>query len=78
LKEMNNHYAQLSPIRANNRSSTIYFKKPSDSVVNRYSLATMGLTTGSLRSPYAHVVVMPHVNKNILDKFLTDLAANAA
>jgi len=76
LKEMNNHYAHLNPIKANNRSSTIYFKRPSDAVVNRYSLATMGVTTGSLRTPHAHVVVMPHVNKLILDQFLTDLAVS--
>lgn len=75
LKEMRNHYAHLNPTRANNRSSTIYFKKPNDTVVNRYSLATMGLTTDSLRIPYAHIVVMPHVNKNILDTFLADLGA---
>lgn len=77
LKEMNNHYAHLNPTKANNRSSTIYFKRPSDAVVNRYSLAIMGLAAGSLRTPHAHVVVMPHVNKQLLDKFLTDLAANA-
>jgi glutamate/tyrosine decarboxylase-like PLP-dependent enzyme len=73
LQEMNNHYAYLNPTRANNRSSTIYFKKPSDTVVNRYSLATMRLTVDGQQTPYAHVVVMPHVTKNILDKFLTDL-----
>lgn len=74
LTEMRNHYAHLNPTRANNRSNTIYFKRPNDAVVNRYSLATMGLTAGSLRVPYAHIVVMPHVNKHILDTFLTDLS----
>lgn len=74
LTEMRNHYAHLNPTRANNRSNTIYFKRPNDAVVNRYSLATMGLAAGSLRVPYAHIVVMPHVNKHILDTFLADLS----
>ncbi len=74
LQEMNNHYAHLNPTRANNRSSTIYFKKPNDTVVSRYSLATMGLTINGKHTPYAHVVVMPHVTKRILDRFLADLS----
>lgn len=73
LKEMAKHYNHLQPTRANNRSNTIYFRKPSETVVNRYSLATMGLDIDGQRTPFAHVVVMPHANKEILDQFLTDL-----
>lgn len=73
LKEMTTHYGHLQPVRANQRSNTIYFRKPSDAVVNRYSLATMGLEIDGQRIPGAHVVVMPHAGKEILDRFLTDL-----
>ncbi len=73
LKEMMTHYSHLHPIRTNNQSNTIYFRKPSDTVINRYSLATMELTIDGQIAPYAHVVVMPHASKEILDRFLTDL-----
>jgi histidine decarboxylase len=42
-------------------------------VVSRYLLATMHLNTDGQRTPYAHVVIMPHAKKEILDQFLTDL-----
>lgn len=74
LKEMTSHYPHLQPVRANSRSNTIYFKRPSETVVNRYSLATMRLDSGGGQlTPCAHVVVMPHARKEILDRFLTDL-----
>ena len=73
LKEMTNHYPHLQAIRANGRSNIVYFRKPSEAVVNRYSLATMRLDSGGQLTPYAHVVVMPHAKKEILDQFLTDL-----
>jgi len=44
--------------------------------VNRYNLATMGLTIDGQQAPCAHVVVMPHASKGILDRFLTDLGKN--
>ncbi len=73
LKEMKIHYAHLNPTRANNKSNIIYFKKPSDTIVNRYIIATMELTLDNKTEPYAHIVVMPHVRRKILDRFLTDL-----
>ncbi|MDV6344956.1 pyridoxal-dependent decarboxylase [Nitrosomonas sp. Is37] len=73
LKEMMTHYSYLQPVRANRQSNTIYFRKPSDSVVNRYSLAVMGVEIDRERVLYVHVVVMPHASKEILDQFLTDL-----
>lgn len=75
LKEMTNHFAHLKPMRANNRSNTIYFKKPDDKLVNRYILAAMELTFDGEKEAYAHIVVMPHVNREILDRFLSDLDA---
>ncbi len=73
LKEMRTHYAHLQPVRANDRSNTIYFRKPNDAVVNRYSLAIMGLVIDGQPAPCAHVVVMPHASKEVLDRFLSDL-----
>ncbi|SFI38788.1 pyridoxal-dependent decarboxylase [Nitrosomonas sp. Nm34] len=73
LKEMMAHYDYLQPVRANPQSNTIYFRKPSDTVVNRYSLAAMGVEIDKERVPHVHVVVMPHASKEILDRFLTDL-----
>lgn len=78
LKEMTTHYGHLHPVRANPQSNIIYFRKPGDAVVNRYSLATMGLTIDGQQAPCAHVVVMPHASKGILDRFLTDLGKNEA
>lgn len=73
LKEMTSRYPHVQAIRSNNRSNIIYFKRPSAAVVNRYSLATMRLDSGGQLTPYAHVVIMPHAKKEILDQFLTDL-----
>ncbi len=73
LKEMNNHYGYLRPVRANDRSNTVYFITPNKTVVDHYALATMHLDIDGVRTPCAHVVVMPHAKKEILDKFLTDL-----
>lgn len=73
LKEMTNHYSHLQPARASDRSNTIYFRKPAETVVNKYCLATMRLDADGQRTPYAHVVVMPHANRKVLDEFLTDL-----
>lgn len=81
LTEMQNHFAHLAPVRTSNRSTTIYFKKPADAIVNRYTLATMTLKqpTGQVghvpqSAPYAHIVVMPHINKTVIDRFLDDLS----
>ncbi|AEJ02827.1 histidine decarboxylase [Nitrosomonas sp. Is79A3] len=73
LKEMNNHYSYLQPVRANDRSNTVYFITPSKTVVDHYSLATMQIDIEGEWTPCAHAVVMPHAKKEILDQFLTDL-----
>ena len=73
LKEMNNHYSYLHPVRANDRSNTIYFITPGKAIVDHYSLATMQLEIDGKLTPCAHAVVMPHVTKKMLDQFLSDL-----
>ncbi|UJP05443.1 MAG: pyridoxal-dependent decarboxylase [Nitrosomonas sp.] len=73
LKEMNNHYGDLQPVRANDRSNTVYFRTPGKAVIARYSLATMRMALGEQQASYAHVVVMPHAKQEILNRFLSDL-----
>ena len=78
MTQMQTHFAYLQPTRANDLSNTIYFRKPSDWVVKKYSLATMHLVINRGKQDYAHVVVMPHVDRNILTQFLTDLDQDSA
>jgi histidine decarboxylase len=65
LEQMNTHFPALDPVRANPLSNTIHFARPKDEVVLTYTLATMGSR--------AHVVVMPHATRDVLDQFLDDL-----
>ena len=77
MEQMQTHFSQLQPSRANNLSNTIFFRKPSDRIVKKYSLATMHLEINHEKQAYAHVVVMPHANRNVLTEFLTDLDKDA-
>jgi histidine decarboxylase len=54
-------------------SNTVYFRNPGDAIVKKYSLATMHLDIDNKPADFAHVVVMPHVSRNALTEFLTDL-----
>jgi len=74
LKEMQTHFGHLNPTRTSKRSTTIFFKKPADKIVQRYTLATITNKEGGQSVPLAHIVVMPHVDKPIIDRFLEDLA----
>ena len=49
----------------NDFSNTVYFAKPSIEIIKKWQLATQG--------KYAHVVVMQHLTKKIIDKFLLDI-----
>ncbi|MGZ5030338.1 MAG: pyridoxal-dependent decarboxylase, partial [Methylobacter sp.] len=62
----------------NNLSNTIFFRKPSDRIVKKYSLATMHLEINHVKQDYAHVVVMPHVKREVLSEFLSDLDKDSA
>ena len=77
MRELKSHFAELDPVCASDRSNTVYFRQPSNVVVNRYSLATMELTRNTKRERYAHVVVMPHAKKKTIDQFLDDLEADS-
>lgn len=53
------------PSARNDGSITILLKRPSDAIVRTWQLAVQG--------EWAHVVVMPHVTKSLIDRFLKDL-----
>jgi histidine decarboxylase len=75
LEQMRTHFPQSCPVRANPLSNTVYFRDPGDAIVQKYSLATMHLSVDDRLADYAHVVVMPHVSRGVIDQFLTDLDA---
>lgn len=77
-EQLRTHFSELAPVRANALSNTIYFEQPSDEVVSTYVLATMGVHRGGERIPHAHVIVMPHATRDVLDRFLADLDATRA
>ena len=76
MDQMKTHFPSLLPTRSNNLSNTIYFKSPGNQIIKKYSLATMHLETNGEKQDFAHVVIMPHVNQNVLSEFLTDLEEN--
>lgn len=53
------------PAKLNKHSTTVYFKRPSEKLAEKWQL--------SCHDDIAHIVVMQHVNKAILDKFIVDL-----
>lgn len=73
MAQMQSHFSHLQPTRANELSNTLYFRKPSDRIVKKYSLATMRLALNHQKQDYAHAMVMPHVDRKVLTEFLTDL-----
>jgi len=73
MEQLQTRFSHLQPTRVNNLSNTLYFIKPSESVVKKYSLATMHLDINHKKQDFAHVVVMPHVNRKVITEFLTDL-----
>ncbi|MFI9811895.1 PLP-dependent aminotransferase family protein [Saccharothrix variisporea] len=54
-------------------SLTVRFRQPTDDVVHKYSLATVPLRTPKGQVDYAHLYVMPHVTKQLIDDLAEDL-----
>jgi histidine decarboxylase len=50
----------------NQFSTTVYFPIPSSELVQKWQLSCSG--------PFAHVVVMPHVSKTLIDQFIADFS----
>lgn len=71
--QMRGQLPQLLPNRASELSNTLYFRKPSDWIVKKYSLATMKLPVNQKMEDFAHVVVMPHATDKVLTEFMTDV-----
>ena len=71
--EMQNHFPELNPMLVDKRSNTVYFdNQVSKAVKNKWTLATVKASQSHGKS-LAHVVVMPHAEKALLDQFLSDL-----
>jgi histidine decarboxylase len=61
-------------------SLTVRFRKPKDeTIVHKYSLATVPLRneSGGGHTDYAHLYVMPHVTKELIDQLAKDLAGTS-
>jgi len=78
IDQMQARFSHWQPTHVNNLSNTIFFRKPSDRIVKKYSLATMHLEINHVKQDYAHVVVMPHVKREVLAEFLSDLNKDSA
>jgi histidine decarboxylase len=56
---------------------TVQFKQPPPELVHKYSLATIPLKVGNSVVHYAHLYVMPHVTKEMVDALVADLAKSS-
>ena len=59
------------PCWQNEYSNTVFFKRPSQALVKKYTLA-QGYDE-RFGGELAHIVVMQHVTKEKIDKFLSEL-----
>ena len=75
IDQLQTNFPELAAVRSNPMSNTVYFRSPGRRIVKKYSLATMHLETPSGPEEFAHAIVMPHVTRNVLTEFLTDLEA---
>ena len=55
----------------NDHSNTVLFRRPSDTIVRKYNLACG--EDAAFGGRVSHVVVMQHVNKQAIDKLISDL-----
>jgi histidine decarboxylase len=56
-------------------SNTVFFKRPSEEIMEKYSLAPD--YDAAFGGNLAHVVVMQHVDKELIDEFVADLKTSA-
>lgn len=52
-------------------SNTVFFKRPSEEIMEKYSLAPDH--DAAFGGDLAHVVVMQHVDKELIDEFVADV-----
>jgi histidine decarboxylase len=62
--KLSNYTAERIKGYRHNGSNIIWFKKPSRKIIEKWQLATEG--------DYSHIVVMPHVTKEMIDKFIEE------
>ena len=60
------------PCWNNEYSNTVFFRRPSEEIVARYNLANS--FDENFGGKLSHVVVMQHVSREVIDKFIADLA----
>lgn len=53
-------------------SNTVFFKRPDESILNKYMLANGNLP--NYGGELSHIVVMQHVKREIIDEFIADLS----
>jgi len=59
------------PVWLGKASNTVFFRRPSDDIMHKYTLA--GDYDKRLGGDLAHIIVMPHVHQPLIDRFLWDL-----
>ena len=59
------------PCWNNKYSNTVFFKRPDDEIVSKYNLANS--YDERFGGDLSHVVVMQHVKKEVIDKFIAEL-----
>jgi histidine decarboxylase len=59
-------------------SLTIRFKEASPALIYRYSLSGETLYVNGERRQYSHIFIMEHVTKELIDRFINDLAKSDA
>ncbi|WP_018503636.1 pyridoxal-dependent decarboxylase [Parafrankia discariae] len=59
-------------------SLAVRFRRPSASIVTRYSLSCETTRVAGLARPYAHLYAMRHVTRDLIDALIRDLAAPGA
>ncbi len=64
------------PCWLNDYSNTVFMKRPSDSIVHKYQLATN--EDPRFGGPLAHVVVMQHFTKEKIDGFVAEVSSSAS
>ncbi len=68
LDKKNKLWIQRSPF-----SLTIRMKKPNEDLIFKYSLSTEELYVNGEKREYAHIYIMSHVTKKLINQFIKDL-----
>ncbi|MCF8127596.1 MAG: histidine decarboxylase [Deltaproteobacteria bacterium] len=78
LKELGKNIGQDLFVARSPLSLTIRFKRPSEAIIFKYSLSCETLCEHSKVKGYAHLFVMNHVSKELIDRLIDDLSIEGA